>query len=278
MPTPREQAAADLNAKLRLEAMLRRELRPIDAKLARAVAVSVASTGEVGNVEAASAEALEPVLRDHYDRVEQAFAGRISRQLPADRQATNEEEVAIAAALALFFNRKAASEAAKLARTNAADASFAARLGRELGEAADGARDLGATVGRIFQRKLEGRQAARVCFATQFSAEATKLTEAEVLVGATPTVADEAPNAPAAAASVATLRIERTWFNKGDDRVRGKHRPPDGQVRLVGIPFDVAGDVLMYPGDSSLGAAADNVLGCRCSAVFNTAAISAARG
>lgn len=58
----------------------------------------------------------------------------------------------------------------------------------------------------------------------------------------------------------------KTWYHMGDKRVRPWHRAAGGQTVHRSQPFVVKSELLMYPGDTSLGASMDNVTGCRCTA------------
>lgn len=60
------------------------------------------------------------------------------------------------------------------------------------------------------------------------------------------------------------LTVYKRWVTQGDDRVRDKHASADGQEVPIDEPFEVGGELLMYPADTSLGASADNVINCRC--------------
>lgn len=62
-------------------------------------------------------------------------------------------------------------------------------------------------------------------------------------------------------------QIERSWSDTGDGRTRLSHRALDGQkVRGLTMPFvsPMTGARMMYPGDTSLGAPAQEVIRCRC--------------
>jgi uncharacterized protein with gpF-like domain len=70
----------------------------------------------------------------------------------------------------------------------------------------------------------------------------------------------------AAATGVAT---EKQWISTHDDRARPDHwnvadGGADGQVSKMEDPFVVGGHKLMWPGDSSQGAPADQIINCRC--------------
>ena len=61
----------------------------------------------------------------------------------------------------------------------------------------------------------------------------------------------------------------KMWLSTPDNRTRAAHSAidVDGQIRDIDQPFDVGGEQLMYPGDSSLGASLGNVIQCRCTTV-----------
>jgi len=59
--------------------------------------------------------------------------------------------------------------------------------------------------------------------------------------------------------------VTRTWDATLGSRTRDQHRSMDGQTRPRGEPFTAPdGSRLMYPGDTSLGATAANIINCRC--------------
>lgn len=65
---------------------------------------------------------------------------------------------------------------------------------------------------------------------------------------------------------IADADIERGWHTAGDRRVRDTHEGMSGQtVRGLSLPFQSpSGALLMFPGDSSLGAGAEEIVACRC--------------
>jgi HK97 family phage portal protein len=60
------------------------------------------------------------------------------------------------------------------------------------------------------------------------------------------------------------LPLEKEWISTFDSRTRSPHASAHGQRRDMDRPYDVMGQRLMFPGDGSMGATADNLVQCRC--------------
>ena len=60
---------------------------------------------------------------------------------------------------------------------------------------------------------------------------------------------------------------EVEWVAAGDDRTREDHADANGQRVELGQPFSIGSDLLLFPGDSSQGASAANLVNCRCVSV-----------
>lgn len=68
-----------------------------------------------------------------------------------------------------------------------------------------------------------------------------------------------------------TSLVTRTWRSAGDRRVRHTHMVMNGQ-KVVGMDMafqSPSGAMLRYPGDTSLGAGAAEVINCRCIAIYS---------
>ncbi len=65
--------------------------------------------------------------------------------------------------------------------------------------------------------------------------------------------------------------MTRKWRSAGDGRVRHTHIVLNGQeVRGMDLAFQSpSGAMLRYPGDTSLGAGAAEIIGCRCDVEYN---------
>ena len=60
----------------------------------------------------------------------------------------------------------------------------------------------------------------------------------------------------------------KKWVTIMDGREREWHGEADGMLVPIDQPFEVGGELLMYPLDTSLGATADNIANCRCVAEY----------
>lgn len=70
-------------------------------------------------------------------------------------------------------------------------------------------------------------------------------------------------------AELGGIDMVRVWVaaDVGGERTRKAHSDADGQERGMHEPFNVGGELLMYPGDPA--GSAHNVINCRCQVVFD---------
>lgn len=59
--------------------------------------------------------------------------------------------------------------------------------------------------------------------------------------------------------------LNKRWIATMDSRTRHDHALADGQIVMNDMPFEVGGEYLMFPGDTSMGASGWNIYNCRCS-------------
>jgi len=72
------------------------------------------------------------------------------------------------------------------------------------------------------------------------------------------------------AAQSTGIKFRKTWLSTFDRRTRSWHSSAHGQARDMDALFDVHGEKLMWPGDSSHGATGTNVIQCRCTQTYRT--------
>ncbi len=62
----------------------------------------------------------------------------------------------------------------------------------------------------------------------------------------------------------ADIPLDKEWITAIDGREREAHRNSDGQIVDMDKPFVVMGEKMEFPGDTSFGVSAENVINCRC--------------
>lgn len=106
----------------------------------------------------------------------------------------------------------------------------------------------------------------------QFARELSRMPDFSLrratLIGRTEIIA--ASNAGSVLGAQASgIPTKKVWLSTQDDRTRDLHIAVDGQkVPNLETPFNVGGDEMQYPGDSSMGAAASNTINCRCTVIY----------
>ncbi len=258
-------AQQDLNKKLKLEAKLRPTLQSFDAKLVRIFRKEFANNGSILDVSELNNE-LSNILIAHYSEVSAIFSKRISPELPETVEITDSENDLIEEALlawlvveatrhAVLINSTTQEAALKSVQSSRDDESV-----REL-TGVEAQRVQSRIAARNLQRNLSGRESGILMTETQTPAEVAKATEVEVLTGVAPSIQG---------GTGILSEVSKEWSTVGDSKVRPEHIAADGQTRLVGQPFTVAGELLRWPGDSTLGASLGNVVNCRCGSIVKT--------
>ena len=64
------------------------------------------------------------------------------------------------------------------------------------------------------------------------------------------------------------ITMKKQWVASGDLRTSDFHQEASGTIKDMDEPFEIDGELLNHPGDSSLGASAKNVVNCRCVLVY----------
>ena len=68
--------------------------------------------------------------------------------------------------------------------------------------------------------------------------------------------------------AILTGKTQKTWHAIIDKRTRETHAEVNGTTLPIDIPFEVGDSLLQYPLDTSLGASAEEIVNCRCSASY----------
>lgn len=264
------QARRDLIRKMDLEQKLMRELTRLNNKIVGNTIMTFANSGLPFDASILEGD-FQEMLATHYENTADKFADMISEELPADIATTSAETALINQALATYYVARAIEQASIITQTNQKNIESAILQASETRDVAGkplSRRDQAQEAGVHTARKLKGRQQSIATTETQNAAETAKATEAEVLAGKQPSVI---------AAGAASAEVDKEWVTVGDENVRDSHVFADSQTRDVSKPFTVEGELLRYPGDTSLGASVGNVINCRCSSVVRPDSFTAIR-
>ena len=271
--------AADLKARIKLERDLSRKLRVLDQEIVEQFTQGLIRTGTVINVESRALGPLTNILQSSYFDAGRVFDSQIRKTLAADIAITATEEVTISAALSDHYVARAPIQSRLILTTHQKNMFDAVLLAEEeavlleITSPIDKAR----LAGRILDRKLVGREGGIATLETLAPSEAAKLTEFQVLSGASTqdlSILGGTPN----------IEPKKTWETQGDEEVRGakttdqfSHILADEQTVPGGEPFLVGNQELDYPGDTSRGASVANVAQCRCGTRYSTKEVADVR-
>lgn len=247
-------AEKDHNIKRLFELQLYRQLRPLFRKYSRDFRKRYEAIGLFPPIDKFHEESLK-LLQGHYDKVATRFNKRII------------EEIGVPVAYAAILNSiqqrtdlhhaiRADASARVISKTTQKDLlSSVQEANQELIE-----RDKRPTrdnVARKAQLKFDQKSQARLntisTTETENPAEHAKQAEFAMLVWGVAALRDR--------------KKQKQWQTILDSRTRFHHVEADNQIVLFNKPYTVGGQLLMYPGDVSLGATIDNVINCRCSSV-----------
>ena len=259
------QAQVDEAKKIRLERIVIPEIRSLFNRMNKENAQSIAATG-MPIVAGKYLGEWESLLRKHYLRVQGDFTGDIEALLDEEDQGLSDTETAaLLAALILWRDQRARNSSRIITNTNERQMSESIQSGRQLfteqNERAPSNPELALGAAAIFRRKYRPRSANIAMIETETAAENTKFTEAAVLSG-------EKPADVIRPGSMVATKSLKIWRDFGDNLVRKLHKRLNGVKKLLNEAFETGGERLMYPKDTSLGATAKNIMGCRCSLDF----------
>lgn len=253
-------ALIDDRLKRGFEIKLMRQLQPVYRKIARELERHYRILGAIPSVTAFERQIRERLLK-HYKKVSGTFSRRIVKELgkPKNHKMILQsiKETAITK-----HNAQAEISAASIARTAHKD--MQRELDKILKKAAQ--KDI------VIDRKKIARQAKLALnrrsmtrlqtvaiTETQNIAEHSKQNEIDWL---------HKHGAIIGGKNIGEMVKKKKWITILDTRTRHAHAMSDNQVVDFDKPYTVKGQLLMYPGDTSLGASLDNIINCRCSSVI----------
>lgn len=242
----RNLANRDRALKISLEKPLNSDLKTVFGKFMRSFRSQFKKTGIQLNAHVIT-PALEIILTRAYKRTAAAFTAHF--QVFRKQQEPDPEEQQAQDAILAFIALVVPLQVARIINT------VNDELSKKIKKIASDAINTGETIDptqladlvtQEYNQILASRIPLIGMFATQNGAEATKRQLA-------------LPKTP---------QGKKVWVAILDSRTRTSHAFADGQERFINDPFTVMGQSLNHPGDISLGATPDNVINCRCSAIY----------
>lgn len=252
-------AEVEVQLKLRLERYFNPIIRRFLRDLSREYGDFYAETGQQLSTAQFNPE-LEAILRSFYRRVSNIFKSTI-------RDGDQEEilQEVINNQIRAHNDNRATAMAAEINQTNQNELNLA--IARTLAAAQEEAvsltnRETARVATRQFNSHVPGRGDTISITETQNISESAKNIEAESIFSAPEALAGLGLTA------IASRGLDKLWVARMDSRTRPSHAAANGQRVRNSEVFTVGGEQLKYPGDSSLGASAGNVINCRCTAVL----------
>lgn len=292
--------AQDLAKKLQLEVILAKEMRSIFRKISKSASYLYVSTGGKLNVLSFKGD-IRDILAKHYRRTFKKFQPQMRSEINAARKKAadsddaaddalddaNSDYVAVqsdtqanqiisttqkklnqayAAALAAYLMSGSAADVADapkkpVADGNAAQPGMALDMPDHPSSAPIDRAAVADSASQSFDADADVRSSVIATTETQGAAETGKANVVTALAGTQINdLTDGAVNERTAP--------QKSWETIMDGKERDSHAAANGQVQDLSSPFVVGGELLMYPGDTSLGASAGNIINCRCSVQY----------
>lgn len=278
----RQQAAEDLADKILLESRVTRDLNELFREMGKDLTALYSTTNSIPEASNYDDD-FTGILRAHYRRVSDRFSGSVTDFLKDLDEEDDEGLIIALTAIATSvgitvrdfierIERQIRMETATFSSINVRrNVAFIRDTNqKELDNAvvvataavlASGVQQptsaqIGNEAGKTFTIGQRSRASTIAATTTQNAAEGMKQIERDVFI-----------NQMRSSVVTPISELNEIWVTVGDENVRDSHVIADSQVKNeVGV-FIVQGESLRFPGDTSLGATAGNVINCRCSAV-----------
>lgn len=245
-----QSAAKQLNIKLRLENDLRRKMRRFFSRQNRDFLKFRNELNITIDANRFYAELFE-ILFKHYEKTSKKFTpfvfNEIDKVLMANGESRlndNEKDI-ILLSLATFIRREVTNSTSVITDTS----------NKNMRQAVSDNPDDNKAAYKQLQNKNLPRANTVAMTETQKAAEGSKQTASERAVEIV------------AASTLLLISTKKEWRTREDKKVRPQHDGANYQIRKLEEPYEVAGQLLMYPGDGSLGASLWNIANCRCNSI-----------
>lgn len=261
-PTPQQKqiAANDLAAKIRLEHQFMPQIKQYFNKISSNFGEAYSNTGQIIEVSQYN-DILSGLLDQHYTKVSKHFSNQIRDDLgdPTDNEFVNDR---INTQLENYGVPHIDSSTQQITGTTQKHLHDivggiivgAALLGKKLTHP-----EVAQKAKKSFNQLAAGRVPGIAQDQTQFASETGKFSEIDILSNSGVTING---------VDLDKTKKFKTWVAILDGVTRRWHAQADGQTVPTDGVFVVKGEQLKYPRDGSLGASADNLIHCRCAAVY----------
>lgn len=259
-------AARELNDKLKFEAILDREIRPLFNKMNKAFRTKYAVSGSIIDFKAYKGE-LSAILTKAYERTQRGFKGSLNN---GTKQADNDELLELG--LIEWITQRLKTQPDVILETTQDDAVKAVRAAQEQLIEHDepiNAASVAVVAAVLNRRRLLSRVTGIAITETQGAAESTKYMEAQVASGRKPYTVIDDPFALTRPNEVEIKPATKQWITVGDKNVRASHVQANRQTVDIDDPYNVGGHDMRFPADMSLGAPIAEWINCRCSSLMN---------
>lgn len=251
-------AAQQLAKKIKLENRLKPKLKKLFNQIGEDVKSVWIATRSIPNLNSFNLE-LTAILRDHYRIVAKTFKRTTRNSLKSFLKLETKQEENIDKDIVTFINDHSQQQSDTILRTTERNLqNIAAKIitSAALSGLILSPQEIGSEIQSEFNSNSDNRVDTIAMTETQTSSETIKFIEAIALTA----VIQATPG---------TQQMFKTWNTVLDEKTRISHVRADRQRVPTNKPFSVQGQMLKVPGDTSLGASLDNIINCRCSAVFN---------
>ena len=281
--------ARQLNAKIQLDSKIRKKAERLLRQMARDFEKLYAEKGVYLDFNV-YAEKWQRLLARHYKNVQDEFIGVASEEL--DVPMSRDKMALFILALQIMREQRASASSRQIIDTSTeqmADSISKAELYMQQESMPISNDAVAALALEIFGRKIESRATTIAMTETQYVAETVKNIEADCLtnnkniflVQAVEHLVDvhagvvhdvfeqDASLAVSSYMTDAPIGYEKEWLSALLPTTRPSHAAAHGQKVAPSELFYVGGEYLKYPGDTSMGATAGNVVNCYCAVRYN---------
>lgn len=258
MATDNEEIAALLLLlKLKLEEQFKPKLDRFFSQISKEIAIVWTVTRNLPSLNSFEPELIS-MLRSYYRKVAITFQGELAdRIVDSKLKAAIDEDSKIALNTVRYINQHSEVQAKIILDTTKRDLQeIASKNIIQMAASGELTTDyqLGKAIQKSFEQSIDARKETIAITETQISSEYLRYIETQGIMQ----LASEAQ---------VPIVFQKTWGAILDNKTRKSHVLADGQSRNINSPYNVGNELMLIPGDTSLGASLENIINCRCSSV-----------